>query len=703
MSRPVRNSPQQTLQLALELYQKGEFSKAEKLARGLLPGNRSNPSFLQFVAALCSAQSKFKDAVALCQQAVKLAPQSSEAHYNLGAALLGLERHAEALSSLQTSNALQSGQPDTLNNMGLALFYLDRLSEAEAALRQAVARTPHAQAHHNLGLVHQKRERYQEAIASFETALKLGHPDPAVVLHDVGHSLLALDREADAVKYLEASLRHRPRHAETLMRLADAYRILGRIDDTARCCEAGLAVEPSNMVMGALLLHVRRQGADWHDLDKLSRKVIRAVPDGTVSPFSALYMVDDPALQQTCAGRYSSKVAATHVVAPLPRRAPVRRNKIRVGYLSPDFNQHAVSRLTAGLFEQHDRSRFEILAFSYGRDDQSSLGRRVAKAFDRFLDVSDQPPMKLAESIHAHEVDIVVDLAGFTLRSRSAALARRPAPIQVNYLGYPGTMGSSWIDYIIVDRFVVPEGHEQYLTEKPVYMPDCFQVSDSNRQSAPIVRPTRTQCGLPEQAFVLCCFNNTYKLNPPLFDSWMRILKAAPHSVLWLVADTEEAKGRLRREAQGRGVDPDRILFTARVSHAEYLARMSLADLFLDTWPYNAGTTASDALRSNLPVLTCAGRSFVARMAGSLLQALGMPELITASANDYESLAVKLATDPAACGPIRSKLAERLPSAQLFDTARFCRHIETAYETMMQIWVGGEQPRHIDVQTTHQT
>jgi len=362
---------------------------------------------------------------------------------------------------------------------------------------------------------------------------------------------------------------------------------------------------------------------------------------------------------------------------------PQRGGKIRLGYLSADFHQHATAYLIAEVFERHDRARFEVAAYSYGPDDRSGMRARLKGAFDRFLDIRPLAHGEAARQIHEAGIDILVDLKGYTTHARTEILAYRPAPIQVNYLGYPGTMGAEFMDYIIADPFLVPEDRQPFYSEALAYLPDCYQSNDTKREISEQV-PSRAECGLPERGFVFCCFNNTYKITPAFFDIWMRLLHAVPGSVLWLLEANAAAKTNLRREAAARGIDPERLIFAPRQHLPEHLARHRHADLFLDTLPCNAHTTASDALWASLPLLTCAGETFAGRVAGSLLQACGMPELITTSPEAYEAIALKLASEPSRVAVLRRRLEQQRLSAALFDIARFTRNLEAAYIRMWE-------------------
>jgi protein O-GlcNAc transferase len=397
---------------------------------------------------------------------------------------------------------------------------------------------------------------------------------------------------------------------------------------------------------------------------------------------------------------YARQVAARIAVpeaAMLPRRPPRPGERIRLGYFSANFHIHPVAHLIAGLIEHHDRQRFEVIGYGFDEDDRSAMRRRLVGAFDRFVDIAEMPDRDAAQLIHDDAIDILVDLHGWTPDCRAKILAYRPAPIQVNYLGYPGTSGADFIDYIIVDRVVVPPDQRRYFSEQLVYLPDCYQCNDDRREIAERT-PSRSECGLPETGFVFCCFNNNYKITPTFFDVWMRLLRAVPESVLWLYEANGLIRGNLRREAGARGVAQARLVFAERQPQAEHLARHRLADLFLDTLPYNAHTTASDALWAGLPVLTCAGDTFAGRVAGSLLKAVGLDELVTTSLVEYEAVALRLTRDAAELASLRERLARNRRTYPLFDTARYTRHLEAAYRKMYEIGAEGQPPTAFSVE-----
>jgi predicted O-linked N-acetylglucosamine transferase (SPINDLY family) len=388
-----------------------------------------------------------------------------------------------------------------------------------------------------------------------------------------------------------------------------------------------------------------------------------------------------------CARKYVEKYAPA--AAPLWRGERYGHQRIRLAYLSSDFRDHPLVHLTGGMFEHHDRARFETFAVSFGRDVQGPIRTRLQACFDRFVDAQDMSDRDVARFLRDQEIDIAVDLNGYTDGSRPGIFARKPTPLRVNYLGYAGTLGCEDCDYIIADRFVVPEASREQYAEKVVYLPHTFMATDAGRKVSDLT-PTRAAAGLPERGFAFCCFNNSHKMTPDVFDVWMRLLREVEGSVLWLPTMGSAGMNNLRREAQSRGVSAERLVFAARtLLNEDHLARLRLADLFLDTLYYNAHATANDALWVGVPVVTCAGTTFAGRVAGSLLQAIGLPELITHSLADYEALALKLARDPALLADFRQRLTAHRTSQPLFNTAQFTRHIDAAYTTMWQRYEGG--------------
>ncbi len=633
-------------------------------------------------------------------RALALKPDSVEVLLNRGAALRALNRLGEAVADYDRALLLNPDHPEVLNNRGNVLLDLKRAGEALACFERALAFKPdYPEAHNNRGNALVALARAGEALASYDRALAL-NPDYAEALYDRGTALHLLNRHTEALASFDRALAIKPDYAEAIYNRGISLQTLGRHDEAIASYGRALAVKPDHPHAFGALFHQRQQICDWFDLENRAATLSEHVTHqkSLIAPFTLISISLDPAEQLLCARQCVADQSKN--VEPLPWRCDrYAHSRIRIAYLSADFRHHAIAVLMAGLFERHDRSRFEVMGISIGPDDGSATRARLQAGFDQFIDARDKSDLEVARGLRDNEIDIAVDLQGHTKDARLNILSYRPAPIQVNYLGYPGTMGADYIDYILADEFVIPVEHQVHYTEKVVYLPDTYQPNDSKR-SIPAHTPTRTEAGLPQHGFVICCFNNNFKITPGIFDAWMRLLIKVEGSVLWLLEDNATASSNLRREARVRGVAPGRLIFAPRVSLDEHLARHRLAGLFLDTLPYNAHTTASDALWAGLPLLTCPGTTFPGRVAASLLNAVGAPELITHNLEDYEALALKLATTPDMLADIKSKLARNRTIYPLFDTDRFRCHIEAAYRTMWEIWQNGESPRSFAVKSS---
>jgi protein O-GlcNAc transferase len=640
---------------------------------------------------------RFDEALASYDRALALFPRHSELLNNRGNVLIELKRHDEALASFDTALALQPNDPFALANRGNALQELNRLDDALASYDRALAAMPdYAEALHNRGNVFRKLKRYDEALASYSRALAL-RPDYAEAYTSRGGAFLELKRPEEALADSDRAVALRPDYAEAHYNRANALQAMKRHDEALASYESALTIAPDHaFALGgaawcAILL------CDWNRRTRYAAELERRIANKTavVAPFVLLGYSDDPALHLECARNFSAQIAPLSAW-PLWTGGKWRHDKLRVAYLSADFYDHATANLMAELFEKHDRSRFEIISISFGVEDHGEMRKRLVAAFDQFHDVWEKSDREVAELLRDLQIDIAIDLKGYTQESRPGILAHRPVPIQANYLGFPGTMGTPFIDYIIADKVIDPFEHQQFFAEKIVHLPDCYQVNGNKRWIAENT-PTRREAELPDRGFVFCCFNNNWKITPAIFDVWMRLLHQVEGSVLWLLRDNEGAERNLRQEARRRGIDPARLVFGGRLPLDEHLARHRLADLFLDTLPCNAHTTASDALWTGLPLVTCTGSTFAARVATSVLHAIGLPELITSNPDGYEALALKLARNPALLADIKAKLIRNRGTYPLFDTDRFARHLEAAYMTMWEIWQRSEAPKSFSV------
>lgn len=551
-------------------------------------------------------------------------------------------------------------------------------------------------------------QQYAEAARLLTRALKR-HPDFVPALLNLGTAHMMLNQPADAETAFARAAALEPGNTSAHELLGQSRQGQGKLVEAVESYTRAAALDPGNAGLLTRAVAMKQKICDWSGLGPLVQRLVSieaAAPSNApaAEPLVMLHLCDDPALLRRNAERHwRTRVVADLNAGKHARRKPLHtrsrsaaRPRIRIAYLSADFHQHATAFLMAELFELHDRRQFEVYGFSYGPDDGSAIRQRLTKAFDRFVDVRGVTNEQFAQRIAAAGIDIAIDLKGHTEDARLEVLAMRPAPVQVHYIGFPGTLGGDAIDYLIADRVIAPPGVETHYTERLVRLPGAYQVNDRKRAVAD-PGPTRQDCGLPDNAVVLCSFNGQQKVTPAMFEIWARVLAAVPNSVLWLYCDHPLAAGNLRREAAARGLDPTRLVIAGKLPPDQHLARQRHADLFLDTLPYNAHTTCSDALWMGLPVLTCPGRAFAGRVAASLLTAMGLPDLIATDLADYETKAISLARDPARLSALRQRLIASRPTAPLFDTTLFTRNLETAYQQMWQRWQRGEPPADIDV------
>ena len=548
----------------------------------------------------------------------------------------------------------------------------------------------------NRGTVLNELERYGEAIADFNKASAL-QPNYSEAFYNKGKSLSELKRYDEALAAFNEALSLKADLAEAWFGCGNALFERKRYDEAFAAFDKAFVIKPDLAGLEGSRLLAKMYLCNWKNHAAECAHLVSSVRNGNANalPFQFLVIPSAPAEQLQCATLWAAdRFPASD--SPIWQGQRYDHDRIRVGYLSPDLREHAISHLAAGLIECHDKSRFEVTGLSCAPDDNSEMRQRLRATFERFIDVEKYSDDRIAALIREMEIDILVDLAGFTAHSRTGILARRAAPIQVSYLGYPGTMGAPYIDYIVADRIVIPEDQHKFYAEKIAWLPDSYQANDAKRPVAEKT-PLRAEQGLPETDFVFCCFNNNFKIAPPVFERWMRILNRVDGGVLWLLEDNAAAAGNLRKEAAARGVDAARLIFAKRMPLPDHLARHRLAGLFLDTLPYNAHTTASDALWAGLPVLTCRGDTFAGRVAASLLNAMHLPELITKTLDDYERMAIDLATNPEKLAAIQRKLAENRLTTPLFDTGRFTQHIEAAYTAMYRRHHAGLPPDRIIV------
>jgi predicted O-linked N-acetylglucosamine transferase (SPINDLY family) len=712
--------------LGIVSYQSGQIEEAERLIGRAVGANPSAHDAHYNRACLLLRMHRPEDALASFDQALSLKPDYLEALANKASMLAALRRYDEALSALDRVIALNPNIPEVWANRASALIALKRPEETAESYARAVALRPnYMEAWNNRGTVLMMLGRPQQALECFEKVIALDanqlealrktadillflkrnkgaaeryakylaqKPDDSDAWANSGVALVESERYAEGLEAFDKAVAINPSNADAWNHRGNVLFQLKRYDEAATSYERALSVAPNLPYATGYMAQSRIRCCDWSHLEEDRARIAAGLQAGfpVVDPFGNLVVSVSAADQLRCA-----RIASAETTQALPpslwQGERYTHGKIRIAYLSADFRPHPVAFLIAGVFEHHDKNRFETVGISFGPASDSDIRKRMESAFDHFIDVRNESDFDIASRLRRMEIDIAIDLTGYCEHGRTEILAFRPAPVQVNYLGFPGTSGADFIDYIIADQTIIPPEQAQFFSEKVVYLPDSYQANDRKRRVAPR-RPTRREAGLPDEGTVFCAFNNAYKITPPIFDLWMGLLREVEGSVLWLLGDTPDAVRNLAREAEARGISARRLIFAPRVAPDEHLARFGLADLFLDTLPYNAHTTASDALWTGVPVVTCLGEAFAGRVAASLLKASGLPELITESLEDYRALALRLGCDRTALKHLKEKLELARLSCPLFDTARVTRQLEAAYTEMWRRRQQGEAP-----------
>lgn len=644
-----------------------------------------------------SAIKRFGEALACYDKALEIKPEHIAALGNRGALLADLGRNDEALACFEKVMEIDASHPAVWLNIANTLRNLERYEDALDHYDHAIGMDPkHADTWSNKANALCSVKRFDEALEHYDRAIRL-EPDNATAWFNKAYTLARLKRLDEALAYYERTIQIEPDNVVAWYLMGNVLNELKRYDEAITSFDRAMTIDPDYQFLFGDRLSAKMSICSWAEFDMLLTELVDKIESGkkVTTPFTVLSVLDSPLLQQKAAISYAQNFPADHSIGATIKRPA--REKIRIGYFTKDFHEHATSHLTAEIFELHDKSKFEIFAFSLGSETHDKMRVRLVRAFDQFINVRDMTDKEIAHLAREMEIDIAVDLQGYQTEHRPGIFAHRAAPIQVNYLAYPGTMGAEYMNYLIADPVLIPSENRQYFTEKIVYLPHTYQPNDRMRAIAER-QFSRAELGLPEDAFVFCCFNNNYKITPRIFDGWMRIMKQVEGSVLWLLKDNPLAVQNLRQEAEKRGVSGDRLHFAEFISHPKHLSRHRAADLFLDTLPYNAHTTASDALWAGLPVLTLCGESFTARVAASLLNALLMPELITKLQEDFERIAVELATQPAKLAAIKQKLETNRLTAHLFDSPSYTRHLETAYTRMFERYQSHLPPDHISIE-----
>ncbi|MDZ4852830.1 MAG: tetratricopeptide repeat protein [Pirellulaceae bacterium] len=712
------------LRRATQFHLAGQFEQASQIYRRILGSRPNEPAALHGLAVLNSQLGNDAEAVQWIERAVVSDPQNAKFHFDCGLLRVRIGKLDAAIGSFLQALSLKPDYAEALNelgnvwraqgkqeqaiasyrqslqiqpnsamlrvNLGIALHERGEVSQAIVEYQSAIRIQPDvAEYHHYLGNAYGDLGQFDASIAAYQNAIKI-RPDYVDPQNNLGNVYKETRQLSAAVAAYQTVLQLKPDSAETYFNLGNTFQELGQLHEALEAYRQSLRIEPGFTVVTTALVALQQSLANWENVKELTNSIIESVENDTpksaaqlVTPFHFICLPRPTTAKQQwrCTRQWVSARFSSSYLAHANRYASKLRsphNRLRIGYLSADFHSHATTSLIAEMIQAHDRQQFEVYGYSYGPDDGSPSRQRITASFDFFRDVARQSFVETADLIAADEIDILIDLKGYTHQSRTEILTFRPAPIQVNFLGYPGTMGAEFVDYILVDDFIAPAEDQPFYTEQLVHLPSCYQVNDSRLPVASHT-PTRSECGLPDDGFVFCSFNNLYKITSDVFDVWMKLLQSVPGSVLWLLDIDPVAKNNLKREAEVRGVSRDRLVFVAKQPHPEHLARHRWIDLFLDTFPVNAHTTASDALRMGVPMVTLAGPSFISRVAGSLLRAVGMKELIASDLKMYEQIAMRLACDPVALAAVRDKLAHNLKSNPLYNGQIFARRIEHEY------------------------
>ena len=658
----MSHTPKQVkmMQEVLKMHQSGQLDLAETLYKKLLNDLPKNTVLLTNFGTLQFQKKKLNNGIKIIEKSLKINPN----------------------------------QPNALNNLGVVFLELNRPDAALIRFDSAINfQEKYAEAHSNRGNALKDLNRPQEALESYDRAISI-NSGYAKAYSNKGNALKDLNRLTEAIESYDRAIVLMPKYANAFSNRGDALKELNQIDQAIESYDYAIALNPNiDFILGESL-SAKMSLCIWDDLPN-SISAIKAKTSNNekaTTPFRMLSFIDELKTHKKTAEIYvKARYPKDNSLSKIERYS--RHSKIKIGYFSPDFREHPISTLSAGLYESHDRIQFEVHAFSFGPDTNDEMNLRIKSGVDYFHDVRTMSYKEITLFSRSLEIDIAVDLAGHTSNSRTEIFAMSAAPIQLSYLGYLGTMGSNFYDYILADLTIIPEENQQYYSEKIAYLPS-YQINDSKRKRPEIII-TRKDLGIPDGCFVFCSFSNTYKLTPKTLDSWCRILKSVDDSVLVIYADNELAKINLTKETTLRGIDSTRLFFGERLSMPEYLARYRVADLFLDTHPYNATTTSSDALWMGLPVLTFLGNSFSSRVAASLLNAVNLPELVTTSQDHYESMAIKLAKNPKKLKNIKDKLDGNLKTALLYNTTLFTKNLELAYLEMFDRYHTGLDPEHI--------
>ena len=688
---------EKTLNQAIAAHKEGKLEEAENFYLEILKVEPKNIDANHNLGIIKFSKNDSAGALPLLKAATEINPNIVKFWVSYAGALIKEKKFAEAELSYEKIIKINPNYPNVYSTMGNILKEVGKFEKAEISYKKAIAnKTNFPEDYYNLGNLLVELHKSDEAEAYFKKAIEL-NPDFAQAHNHLGLRMVALHKLEEAETCFTKATQLKPNYSGAHNNLGFIKKLLRKFEDSLASYNQAYSLKPDIDFLLGTFLHIKMYFCIWDDLTKNLTKLIKKIDNGekVSPPFPLLSLIDDPNIHRESAEIFSRTEFPRSNIFPEIARYN-KHQKIRIGYFSADFKDHPVSRLIAELFETHNRKKFEIHAFSFESNTEDEFNIRIKNGVDYFHNVQMMSDYDVVRHVRSLEIDIAIDLSGFTGGNRQGIFAMLIAPIQVNYLGYPGTMATDYMDYLIADSTVVPKKMQKYYSEKIVYMPNSYQPNLSNSNISQTLL-SRQDANLPLKSFVFCCFNGQYKITPNTFASWMRILKATDDSVLWLLETNNNARNNLIKEAIKFGINKDRIIFAPHLSNNEHLKRIQLADLFIDTFPYNAHTTASDALRVGLPILTRIGNSFASRVAASLLNTVKLPELITTTEGDYESVAIKLANNPKKLTIIKKKLINNLLTTSLFDIHLYTSHLEATYSIMYEKYQNGLNPEDIEI------
>ena len=686
------------LKNALTLFHEGQINKAKDICLKILKKEPNNIDILNLLGAVAFQNKNYSEAVHTFNKIIQINPKNFQAFYNQGNAHHGLKKFEEALKNYNQAIKIKPDYKQAYNNRGIVLKELKRVKEALENYNQAIKIEPNnADLYNNRGTVYLELKQFDKAIEDYNFALKINKNYPEVYFN-LGNAFNEFGKSEEAIKSYSQAIKINKNYSEAYFNLGNVLKNLKKIEEAIICYKKVNEINPDFDFLLGTLIHMKCISCDWEFFNQHLKKLNTKINDNQKStpPFFILPLYETIKIQKKVAEIFiREKFLNKNKLEPIKK---IKKNrKIKIGYFSADFKNHPVSFQLINLLDLHDGSKFEVYGFSFGLEKDDKMKKRISKVFDKFYDVKFKTDFDIAKLSRDFNIDIAVDLTGFTSNNRFGIFTERCAPIQVNFLGYPATTGSNCIDYIIGDKVIIPKENQKDYSEKIVYLPNSFLVNDSTKKISK-KKFSREEFGLPKNGFVFCCFNKYYKITPSIFDIWMRLLKKIEGSVLWLTEDNFEGAKNLQKEANQRGVDSNRLIFAKHMpSLADHLARHKCADLFIDTFPFNAITTANDALWAGLPVLTRAGESFSSRVAASLLSSIGLSELITKTEKEYEALAIDLATNPERLKQIKKRLEKNKFVKPLFDTKLFTKNIESAYTMMYEKYLKNLPLENIEI------